>query len=138
MLSKEDVAKAEKSSAPEPMSRFSLKRHEKIKRSSEFVETYKKGAKKECCHFRFALLANGLAWSRLGITVSKKTGCSVQRNYIKRCLREYFRLHKEQLPAACDIVITAKPGAAHLKYADMASEINTVFQIDDRNLNADA
>lgn len=42
------------------------------------------------------------------------------------------------LPAAIDIVFTAKPGADHLKYTDMAIEINDLFQIDDRNLNADA
>ena len=120
------------------MSRFSLRRHEKIKKSIDFVAVYKKGARKESLHFKIAFLANGLPWSRLGITVSKKTGGSVQRNYIKRCLREYFRLHKLLLPAATDMVFTAKPGADHLKYTDMATEINTVFQIDDHNLNADA
>ena len=120
------------------MSRFSLKRHEKIKKSSDFISVYKKGTRKESPHFKIALLPNALPLSRLGITVSKKTGGSVQRNYIKRCLREYFRLHKWLLPAATDMVFTAKPGADHLNYTDMASEINTVLQIDDHNLNADA
>jgi ribonuclease P protein component len=120
------------------MSRFSLRRYEKIKKSPDFVAIYKKGARKESPHFKIALLANDLPWSRLGITVSKKTGSSVQRNYIKRCLREYFRLHKLLLPAASDLVFTAKSGADHLKYTDMAIELNTFFQIDDHNLNADA
>jgi ribonuclease P protein component len=120
------------------MSLFSLRRHEKIKRSADFVSVYKKGSRKESVHFKIAISANGLSWRRLGITVGKKTGGSVQRNYIKRCLREYFRLHKLALPAASDIVFTAKPGADHLKYTDMAIEINDLFQIDDRKLNADA
>ena len=121
-----------------PMSRFSLRRYEKIKKSTDFAAIYKNGVRKESLHFKIALLANNLSWSRLGITVGKKTGGSVQRNYIKRCVREYFRHHKLVLPAASDIVFTAKSGADHMKYTDMAIEINTLFQIDDHNLNADA
>lgn len=122
------------------MSRFSLKRHEKIKKSADFIKVYKRGLKKESLHFKIAFLANDLPWSRLGITVSKKTGSSVQRNYIKRCVREYFRLHKSRFPEASDIVFTAKPGADHLKYTDMAGEFDALLHNDDddRSLNADA
>lgn len=122
------------------MPRFSLKRHEKIKKSADFISVYKRGLKKESLHFKITFLANDLPWSRLGITVSRKAGCSVRRNYIKRCVREYFRLHKSRFPGACDIVLTAKPGAGLLKYADMAGEFDALLHKDgnDRSLNADA
>lgn len=47
---------------------------------------------------------------RLGITVAKKkVKLAVQRNRIKRCIRESFRLHAHQLPNV-DIIVVAKQG----------------------------
>ena len=112
------------------MSNFSLKRAEKIKKSAEFIIIYRKGARKESRHFKVAILGNNLPWSRLGITVGKKIGNSVQRNHVKRRIREYFRLHKALLPSSSDIVFTAKPGADHLLYAGIASEIDRLFDAD--------
>jgi len=109
------------------MSNFSLKRAERIKKSAEFIIIYRKGARKESRHFKVAILENNLSWSRLGITVGKKIGNSVQRNHVKRRIREYFRLHKAVLPASSDIVFTAKTGADRLLYAGIASEIDRLF-----------
>lgn len=51
------------------------------------------------------------AW-RLGLAVTKKTGCAVERNRVKRVLREFFRLNQHLLPDAVDIVVVPK---RHLK-----------------------
>ena len=112
------------------MSNFSLKRTERIKKSAEFIIIYRKGARKESRHFKVAILGNNLPWSRLGITVGKKIGNSVQRNHVKRRIREYFRLHKVLLPSSSDIVFTAKQGAGQLPYAGIASEIDRLFDAD--------
>ncbi len=106
------------------MSCFSFKRKEKIRKRSEFITIYNKGVKKETQHFKIAILPNNKQWSRLGITVSKKIGNAVKRNYVKRRLREYFRLHKAYLSGSFDIVITAKTGANRLKYSDICKEMN--------------
>ena len=109
------------------MSDFSFKRKEKLRKPSEFIKTYKKGVKKESRHFKISILPNNLQWRRLGLTVSKKIGNSVQRNYVKRRLREYYRQHTKYLPESCDIVLTAKPGAAKILYADICMELNNIF-----------
>jgi len=106
------------------VSSFTLKRHEKIRKSNDFKTIYLKGAKQKSRHFNIAVLPNNLLWSRLGVTVSKKVGKAAQRNYVKRRLREYFRLHKEVLPSSSDIVLTAKPGAHKLSAADIILELN--------------
>ncbi len=54
---------------------------------------------------------NGLRWSRLGVSVSRRLGNAVMRHSITRRIREAFRLQKESLPAGLDIVCVAKAPA---------------------------
>ncbi len=44
---------------------------------------------------------------RLGITVTRKVGNAVQRNRIKRLVREWFRGRQQEL-SPCDLVVIAK------------------------------
>lgn len=112
------------------MSYFSFKRKQRIRKRSEFITIYKRGVKKESQHFKISILPNNLQWSRLGLSVSKEIGKAVERNYIKRRLREYFRLHKAHLPESCDILLTSKTGANKLTYTDICNELNEVFYPD--------
>ena len=72
-------------------------------------------------------MENGLGITKLGITASKKTGNAVQRNKIKRRVREYFRLHKSCFPKGYDIVITAKRGADTLDFWKIKEELSGPF-----------
>jgi ribonuclease P protein component len=48
---------------------------------------------------------NSLPFSRLGLSVSRKYGGAVQRNRIRRLLREAYRLEKAEIPVGIDLVI---------------------------------
>lgn len=50
---------------------------------------------------------DGGEW-RLGLAVTRKTGCAVVRNRVKRVVREFFRLNQECLPQGYDIVVVPK------------------------------
>lgn len=55
---------------------------------------------------------NGLDWSRLGISVSKRIGHAPQRNMVKRRIREAFRKSQDALPIGYDILCVARGDAA--------------------------
>ena len=51
---------------------------------------------------------------RLGISVSRRVGGAVDRNAVKRALREAFWSFDERLPRGHDFVLVARPDAAGL------------------------
>lgn len=67
------------------------------------------------------------ATNRLGLVVTKKLGSAVQRNRIKRVLREVFRRNRALFPLGVDLVVVAKNGldVANFGYEDVVNEVRT-------------
>jgi len=107
--------------------RFSFGKHERLWRHKDFQLAFSHGSRRHTKNFTTILRPNGLHFSRLGVTVGKKVGNAVKRNRVKRCLREFFRLHKHKLPAGYDVVIIAKKEAATLAYHDVREELAAVL-----------
>ena len=69
---------------------------------------------------------NNLAYARLGVTVSKKVGCAVTRNRVKRFVRETFRANRLLLPAV-DLNVIARSESATMDFARMQQELLKAF-----------
>ncbi len=54
------------------------------------------------------------AGPRLGLSVSRRVGGAVERNRVKRVLREAFWEEAERLPAGSDYVVVARPDSKDL------------------------
>ncbi len=55
--------------------------------------------------------------TKLGMAVSRKVGNAVVRNRLKRHIREFFRMHRAQLPAGTHLVVVARRRAAGFENA---------------------
>ncbi len=55
-----------------------------------------------------------VAAPRLGLSVSRKVGGAVDRNLVKRMLREAFVTEGPRLPTDLDVVVVARPEAKEL------------------------
>ena len=61
--------------------------------------------------FAIASLPNGLDHARLGLAIAAKAvGNAVERNRVRRLIRELFRACQAELPAV-DLIVTARQGA---------------------------
>ena len=114
-------------SAPSLQKRYFLKKHERLRYRKDFELAFQGGSRRHTKNFTIILRPNGLQFSRLGVTVGKKVGNAVKRNRVKRYLREFFRLHKHQLPPSHDVVIVAREDAATLAYQDVHEELVAVL-----------
>ena len=60
---------------------------------------------------------------RVGLTVGRALGGAVQRNRIKRRLREAVRMHLDILQPPIDLVINPKQSVAKMEFAQLEKEL---------------
>jgi ribonuclease P protein component len=97
--------------------RTAPRRGGRLSRSAEFKRVYKHGRSSANRHLVLYSFPNPAAVRpRLGLSVSRKVGGAVERNRVKRLLREAFTLEAERVDASWDedVVVVARPDARDL------------------------
>jgi ribonuclease P protein component len=100
----------------------------RLRKRAEFLRLSSAQHKSAVRGFLVVWRENDIQNARLGITASKKVGCSVVRNRVKRCLREFFR-HNRLKMASVDINIIARRESALMTFPDIERELNKVIRL---------
>jgi ribonuclease P protein component len=61
-------------------------------------------------------------FARLGVVTSRRVGGAVQRNRVRRRLREIFRAQRNRVSPGLWLVVSAKPGAAEAEFSALRDE----------------
>ncbi|MDI6782891.1 MAG: ribonuclease P protein component [bacterium] len=106
------------------MGTLKFTKQQRISTGAEFQAILKYGKKASDGYFRIAvILRPEQTRLKLGIIVSKKVGSAVERNRIKRVVREIVRLHQIQIVAGTNLVVIAKPDCVNKKYWEIEKSV---------------
>jgi ribonuclease P protein component len=108
----------------------------RLLRHADFDRVYKKGRRHFATHMTVFYLRREAdeqqvvpSQLRIGFTVRKVLGGAVQRNRMKRRLREAVRLQAIQPAAGVDVVINPKASLLTADFAELKGEIAKAFQV---------
>ena len=106
----------------------------RLRQHADYQRVYKAGRKqfaKQMAYF-FALRATGApsetTGPRIGLTVPKALGKAVDRNRIKRRMREAVRRALPRLTVAVDVVLHPKASVRTLEFSIIEQEVADIFR----------
>ena len=99
-----------------------------LRKNYEFRRLYNKGKSAASQYAVVYCRRNGNKENRLGVTVSTKLGGAVQRNRIRRRLKEIYRLNESKLLPGYDIVIVARMKSRAVEFGELQSSVLALFR----------
>jgi ribonuclease P protein component len=113
--------------------RFYFTKADRILKRGEYLALSKSGKKVQNTEFIAYFLPARHSPSRLGVTVTKKVGQAVERNRIKRIVREFFRINRHCLSGRWDINIIAKRQSAGIRSEKAYRSLQKIFELISRH-----
>lgn len=103
----------------------------RLSRSGDFERAYREGkshANRFVVLYAFPRPDDEGGVTRLGVSVGRKLGGAVERNKVKRALREAFRELTSRLPTGHDFVLVARPDVAGLIEREGTEGVRTCLE----------
>jgi ribonuclease P protein component len=95
---------------------------------AEFDRVYREGQRRSTKQFVVFYRPNGGAVSRFGSSVKRGLGTAVERNRMRRRIREIARLHRQEIAPGWDIVIHPRRTVATADFAALQQELLTLLK----------
>jgi ribonuclease P protein component len=108
-----------------------LPKEKRLAKRREFLRVYEAGRKLFSRYSVLFFAANGLPYSRVGITATKKSGKANVRNRLKRWTREVYRRQRGPLgidSRSLDVVVNVKPNAVQASWSDYSVDLQRALQ----------
>jgi ribonuclease P protein component len=87
----------------------------RLSRAAEFERVYRHGRSHASRHLvLYAFPNDSVGSARIGLSVPRKVGTAVERNKVKRLLREAFEQARAGVGEGYDVVVVARPAASEL------------------------
>jgi ribonuclease P protein component len=107
---------------------YSFPKTERLLKRACFTRLSSFGKKVQTRYF-IALISPGITdKNRIGLTVSKRVGKAVERNRIKRVIREFYRSRRSTLAGPRDINIIARKQVSDLANGRIFVELDNLFK----------
>jgi ribonuclease P protein component len=101
-----------------------LKRINRLLKKKDFDAVWQKGRSSFDKILGLKILANGFKINRFGVLVGLKfSKKAVERNKIKRRIREIIRAQAKNLKEGFDVVVTALPAARDKNFSELGESI---------------
>ena len=107
-----------------------------LKLNHIFRRLYRKGSSAANGYLVLYCRKNGSQANRVGLTVGAKLAHAVQRNRLRRQLREIYRLHEASFVPGYDLVVVAQSRAIGADYAALEHALHGVFCVSRPSLAA--
>lgn len=118
------------STGDSPTARRKFPRTARLLNHADFERVYEEGKRHYSANLTaFYLPRSGGGGLRVGFTVSRALGGAVERNRIRRRMREAVRLQRPEQAPAVDVVINPKKSALKAGFADLLQEVGKAFVV---------
>ena len=117
------------STADGSSTRFS--RQSRLRKHADFEKVYRSGRRLFCAHMTVIFLRRDSVPpgpARVGFAITRMMGKAVDRNRVRRRLREATRLNLSAVGNAVDVVIHPKKSAQTMNFAELTQEVARAFE----------
>jgi ribonuclease P protein component len=104
-----------------------MKKTERLRKNEQFRRVFREGKVFVGNRIVVYALENALSHSRVGITVSRKVGGAVERNQLKRIMREAWRAREGRLRKGFDLVLVPRMKAKTASFREISDELQELL-----------
>ncbi len=105
-----------------------MRREYSLRRNKEFRYVYRKGRSVSDSRLVLVYVITKTPHMKVGFSVSRKLGNSVQRNRLKRRMKEAFFARLDCIPKNCLLVFTPRESAKDMTFAEIEASLGKLLK----------